>query len=418
MTTTTRSILARAPARGIRRMVVTVLTLLAMVVPLSAASATDTATVNVYFTSTGSECDATAAFAREVEVPRVLTGAMTQLLAGPTDEERSAGASSFFGPDTAGMVRSVTIRDGVAHVDFGDLRPVIPGASSSCGSTSLLAQLDATATQFSTVRGARYSINGSERTFYAWLQRGVPDSSAVTATRGSLTNQARVADLHGEQATLRRVRVGRHDGFDRIVFEFDGGVPGYSVAYRSVARTDGGGAPIPTPGNTALQVYLLADSVDMQAEGFPFTFTPQGPISVRYPTLRQVRYGGFFEGGTTFGVGLTGRSGFRVLELTGPPRLAIDVAHGVDQRNLRSGHRGADVRDWQERLNTVQFGAFASSPGHPQGRLATDGIYGPRTTRATRAFQRAEAVAVTGVVDSTTRRVMYDALRRSAQIQS
>lgn len=417
MNTTTRSILARAPARGARRTVVTVLTLLALIVPVTAATAADTATVNVYFTLTGSECDAVTAHARQVAVPRVLTGAMSQLLAGPTDHERAAGATSFFDSDTAGMVRSVTIRDGVAHVDFGDLRPVIPGASSSCGSTSLLAQLDATATQFSTVRRARYSINGSEQTFYAWLQRDIPDTSAVTTTRGSLTNQHRIADRDGEQATLRRVRVGRHDGFDRIVFEFDGGVPGYSLAYRSVARTDGGGAPIPTPGNTALQVYLQADSVDMQAEGFPLTFTPQRPIDIRYPTLRQVRYGGFFEGGTTFGVGLTGRSGFRVLELSGPPRLAIDVAHGVHQRTLRSGHRGAGVRDWQDRLNTVQFGAFASSPGHAQGRLATDGVYGPRTNRATRMFQQAEDAAVTGVVDSMTRRAMYDALRRSAQTQ-
>jgi peptidoglycan hydrolase-like protein with peptidoglycan-binding domain len=169
-------------------------------------------------------------------------------------------------------------------------------------------------------------------------------------------------------------------------------------------------------GTVALQVYLVAESVDLDVEGMPLTFTPTAPITPGYPTLRHVRYGGYFEGGTTFGVGLKGRSGFRVLELTGPPRLAIDVAHGAIVRDLRSGHRGTDVSDWQRRLNLVQFGQFASSPGHSQGRLIADGIFGTKTGQATRTFQRAEGVAVTGVVNAATRSAMYQALRRSAQI--
>lgn len=395
----------------------TVLLLLALVVPTTAASATDTATVNVYFTPEGSECDVAQPYPREVQLPRVLTGAMEQLLAGPTAAERAAGATSFlFDEGTAGMLRSVNIRDRVAHVNFRDLRSVIPNASTSCGSASLLSQLDATATQFPTVDGTRYSINGSEATFYNWLQLAVPGTSRVTATHGSLTNRSRIADLDGDHATLRQVRVGRHDGFDRVVFEFDGGQPGYSVRYLPVARTDGAGQPIATLGTVALQVYLQADSVDLGADGFPFTFEPEGPITPRYPTLRQVRYGGFFEGGTTFAVGLTGRSGFRVLELTGPTRLAIDVAHDADLRSLRRGDSGPDVRDWQRRLNVVQFGDFAVSPGHHQGRLTADGAFGTATTRATRTFQRAEGIADTGVVNAATRNAMYQALRRSGQL--
>ena len=421
MNITTVTTRPRAPAGGspLRRgrLVLTVLLLVALVIPMTAASASaDTATVSVFFTPAGSECDATVRYAREVETPRVLTGAIEQLLAGPTAAERAAGATSVFNERTAGMLRSVAIRDGVAHIDLGDLRTVIPGASASCASTSLLAQLDATATQFPTVLRARYSINGSEATFYHWLQRVVPTSSQVIATRGSLTNRSRIENLDGDTATLRRVRVGRHDGFDRVVFEFEGGVPGYSVRYTPVALTDGAGAPIPTLGTVALQVFLQAESVDMSDEEFPPTYSPTGLITPLYPTLRQVRYGGYFEGGTTFGVGLKGRSGFRVLELTGPPRLAIDVAHGVVVRDLRYGDRGADVSDWQRRLNVVQFGAFASSPGHSQGRLVSDGVFGTNTVRATRTFQRAEGVADTGVVNGATRNAMYQALRRSSQI--
>jgi hypothetical protein len=239
----------------------------------------------------------------------------------------------------------------------------------------------------------------------------------VAATRGSLSNRSTIEDLNGEPATLKKVRVGRHDGFDRVVFEFQGGVPGYSVRYVPVARTDGAGAPIATLGTVALQVYLQAESVNLEAGGAPLTFTPTSPIAPGYPTLRHVRYGGYFEGGTAFGVGLKGRSGFRVLELTGPPRLAIDVAHGAVVRTLDRGGSGPDVRDWQHRLNVVQFGLFASSPGHPQGRLTADGVFGTKTARATRTFQREEGVTVTGVVNAATRNAMYQALRRSAQIR-
>jgi len=98
---------------------------------------------------------------------------MVELLRGPTASERSRGYGGWFSTKTAGMLRSVRIDGGVAYIDFRDLRRVIPNASSSCGSTLLLAQLDRTATQFQTVRRAIYSIGGSSA-FYEWLQYSVP----------------------------------------------------------------------------------------------------------------------------------------------------------------------------------------------------------------------------------------------------
>jgi peptidoglycan hydrolase-like protein with peptidoglycan-binding domain len=237
-------------------------------------------------------------------------------------------------------------------------------------------------------------------------------ASASGTTSGSLTSQSE------NLVTLKKIRVGRHDGFDRVVFEFAGGLPeDWTVQYKPVARTDGAGAPIPTMGTAALQVNMVAESVDIDAPGAPLTFTPTTPIAPGFPTLRHVRFGGYFEGGTTFGIGVKARTAFRVSELTGPPRLVIDVRHGAVVRNLRTGHRGVDVRDWQHRLNLVQFGQFASSPGHSQGRLTADGIFGTMTYRATRTFQREEGLTVTGVVNSATRSAMYRALVRSSQIR-
>ena len=49
-----------------------------------------------------------------------------------------------------------------------------------------------------------------------------------------------------------------------------------------------------------------------------------------YRTLRDVVYGGSFEGYTAFGVGVRARPPFRVFTLAGPgnhSRIVIDVAH-------------------------------------------------------------------------------------------
>jgi hypothetical protein len=99
---------------------------------------------------------------------------MRALLAGPTAVERHAGYGGWFSARTAGALRSVRISRSVAHIDFRDFSRLIPNASSSCGSTLLLAQLDRTATQFPTVDRAVYSFNGSRRAFYEWLQREPP----------------------------------------------------------------------------------------------------------------------------------------------------------------------------------------------------------------------------------------------------
>jgi len=112
---------------------------------------------------------------RQVAFPRVLRGAMTELLQGPTPDEQTAGYTSWFSDDTAGLLQAVEITDRVAHISFDAALPeIIPNASSSAGSTALLAALDATATQFPTVDAAIYSLDGDTTAFYEWLQLDPP----------------------------------------------------------------------------------------------------------------------------------------------------------------------------------------------------------------------------------------------------
>ena len=74
-------------------------------------------------------------------------------------------------------------------------------------------------------------------------------------------SQAKAAGDHG-RAPLGKVRTGRHDCFDRVVFEIDGPAAGYRVEYVSEVRTEGEGAVLPLAGGAYLEVVLLANVFD------------------------------------------------------------------------------------------------------------------------------------------------------------
>lgn len=124
--------------------------------------------------SLGDPCGEVFPVPRTVPASAPLEPALDALLAGPTPAEQEQGYGGWFSEHTEGLLRSVRIESGTAFVDVDDLRPVIPNASTSCGSASLLAQLDRTVMQFPTVERARYSIQGDQEAFYLWLRLAPP----------------------------------------------------------------------------------------------------------------------------------------------------------------------------------------------------------------------------------------------------
>lgn len=127
--------------------------------------------VEVFFTNDqlGDPCGEVFAVTRAVDAEEPVRGALEALLAGPTDAERADGYGSWFSDATAEMLLDLEVVDGVAHVTFADLRPVIPNASTSCGSAALLAELDQTLLAFDTIDETRYAF-ADQAAFYEWLQ--------------------------------------------------------------------------------------------------------------------------------------------------------------------------------------------------------------------------------------------------------
>lgn len=134
-------------------------------------------------------------------------------------------------------------------------------------------------------------------------------------------------------APVLGVKTGRYACWDRVVFEFTGTAKGYAVRYRSQVTTEGQGVDLVpyTAGGAFLWVTLLAPAYT--ATGSPSYSARTGDHVVNvlpYSTLRDVVYGGSFEGYTTFAVGVRTRLPFRVTLLSGPgthSRIALDVAH-------------------------------------------------------------------------------------------
>jgi spore germination protein GerM len=99
--------------------------------------------------------------------------ALEQLFLGPTAQEESDGLIDYMiTNEMPGALNRVFIKDGVAYLDWDDLRQLIPNASSSCGSIGFLRPIEATLMQFPAVTKVIHAIDGQPSTFYEWMQIG------------------------------------------------------------------------------------------------------------------------------------------------------------------------------------------------------------------------------------------------------
>jgi hypothetical protein len=134
-----------------------------------------------------------------------------------------------------------------------------------------------------------------------------------------------------DTALLERIDVGRHDGYDRVVFRFRGdALPGYRVGFvKKPLLEDGSGAEISLAGRSVIGVRLEpASGFDLgQGEG---TLVYKGPKRISgsqfgAEAITELARTGDFEAVLNWAIGLDRGRDFRVLELTDPARLVVDV---------------------------------------------------------------------------------------------
>ncbi|WP_224363507.1 AMIN-like domain-containing (lipo)protein [Hyalangium versicolor] len=123
--------------------------------------------------------------------------------------------------------------------------------------------------------------------------------------------------------TLRSVRAARNEGFDRVVFEFDGPqVPGYELQYVDKPITKcGSGNPTEVAGQAWLEVRLLPAQAH---EGGKSTVT-ELERKAALPVIQELERTCDFEGEVTWVLGNAHPNKYRVMELHEPTRLVVDV---------------------------------------------------------------------------------------------
>jgi hypothetical protein len=127
-------------------------------------------------------------------------------------------------------------------------------------------------------------------------------------------------------AVLRDVRMATQEGFDRVVFEFEGdAAPGYHVEYvDKPVRACGSGEAVAVAGDAWLEIRLVPAqahddkgkaTVDVRDE------------KLQFPVFAHLRSTCDFEADVTYVLGLDSPNEYRVLELKSPTRIVVDVEH-------------------------------------------------------------------------------------------
>ncbi len=123
--------------------------------------------------------------------------------------------------------------------------------------------------------------------------------------------------------TLVGIRAAHHPGYDRVVFDFAGGLPSTrSVRYVSQLLGDGSGLPVPIAGRAILKVTVAPAN----AHNGSGRSTAPARLAFALPNVMTVVRSGDFEAVTSYGIGLAKRETFKVFTLANPSRLVIDIS--------------------------------------------------------------------------------------------
>jgi hypothetical protein len=162
-----------------------------------------------------------------------------------------------------------------------------------------------------------------------------PTTTAEAAPPPPASCGPQVGGRDGVYMNLKDVRVGAHNGFDRIVFEFqepdpnpagNGGIPRYEIRQaKPPFSEDPSDMPIAVAGDAFARIIFQG------ASGYDFdgNATYDGPrrLTPGFGTLAQVVEGGDFEATMTWILGLSRPTCWEIQELHNPERLVIDFHH-------------------------------------------------------------------------------------------
>jgi hypothetical protein len=149
----------------------------------------------------------------------------------------------------------------------------------------------------------------------------------------------RAASAAPPTPVLVAVRAAHRGRWDRVVFEFEGGLPARrDVEYVDRLFADGSGRRVRVAGQALLRVRFEPAQAHTD-DGSP-TAAPRR-VAFPLPNVLTAVRAGDFEAVTTYGLGLAKRARVRVTTLQAPPRVVVEVGAGFPtvQRRVWFFHR-------------------------------------------------------------------------------
>lgn len=155
--------------------------------------------------------------------------------------------------------------------------------------------------------------------------------AAATAQTSGFTTERQVDDRDLDRPSLvTGVDVERSNAADRVIFTFDGPLPGYEIGFvdevvHAGSADTGEGEPVDVAGDATVEVVLS-----------PATATGEGGLAIpphqqaqrpRLPALDEVVFAGEFDDATTFALGVSDRTALRVETAPDSAELTVEIAH-------------------------------------------------------------------------------------------
>ena len=171
-------------------------------------------------------------------------------------------------------------------------------------------------------------------------------------------------------STLADARIGAQDGYDRLVLEFVNSATlpeSYNIEYvfdqnggNTTNVTDDLHLDVEVQGNIALQVQLAGSHWDMVNNVQVYEGSDSLSSSLM-GNIIEAKFGGSHAGIILWGVGVQEANGYRILELTSPPRIVIDICTSDESDKLTECLNAGSSWEYPEWVNPNFLTSYCES---------------------------------------------------------
>lgn len=151
-----------------------------------------------------------------------------------------------------------------------------------------------------------------------------PAAAAQVATATPFSTQQQQQAAHQADLTISDVRVGTHEGYDRVVMEYSGpGTPGFFTSYVDTPLQQASALPLDVAGNAYLE--LMIHGTPMANLSANQALVKTGPMALETGNIAGITHGGVFEAATQYVIGLDRARAYHAYTLENPPRVVVDI---------------------------------------------------------------------------------------------